>query len=156
MKWEDVKIPFLEGGLGLRPIVEMNIAFKVNGCGDTLERMGGCGRGWWRLSGVWGMQGGLGREVNRPHDISLQKKISSGNHKFLECTRWKVGKGDRIWFWGNEWIGDFKLEDHFSRIFAIAQARDIIVEEAYSVMRGSRDWTVQVNRNLNDWEVDER
>lgn len=29
------------------------------------------------------------------------------------------------------------------------------MEEAYSIVDGSREWNVKVTRNLNDWEVEE-
>lgn len=40
-------------------------------------------------------------------------------------------------------------------IFAIAQSRGMVIEEAYRDISGSTEWMVNVTRNLNDWEVSE-
>lgn len=45
VKWENLKRPFTEGGLGLRSIAKTNIALQGHAFGDRLERMGDCGKG---------------------------------------------------------------------------------------------------------------
>lgn len=77
-----------------------------------------------------------------------------GRQNFLNCTRWRVGTGDKIRFWEEFWCGNVKLKDRFPRIFAIAQNKNMFVGEAYTFIEGKRVWDVQVTRNLNDWEVD--
>lgn len=47
------------------------------------------------------------------------------------------------------------LKDRFPRIFAIAQEKCIFVEAIYGNGRMDGVWSVDVVRNLNDWEVGE-
>lgn len=43
----------------------------------------------------------------------------------------------------------------FHRIFAIAQAQNMLVQEAYRNNNGNVEWLINVIRNLQDWEVRE-
>lgn len=52
--------------------------------------------------------------------------------RFGECTQWKIGRGDRI-----------------------TQSKNMVVKEAYKESNDSRVWEVNINRNLNDWEIQE-
>lgn len=45
------------------------------------------------------------------------------------------------------------LNRQFQRIFVIAQLKNMIIKDAYREGNGNREWIVNVNRNLNDWEV---
>lgn len=49
--------------------------------------------------------------------------------------------------------GGVRLMSRFPRIFAITQSRNMVIEEAYRDLNGSRDWLVNVTRNLNDWKI---
>lgn len=68
---------------------------------------------------------------------------------------WKVGKGDRICFWKDEWVGEGRLKDQFLRIFAIASSKNMVVEEAYLADSRSKWWNVNVIGNRNDWKIEE-
>lgn len=50
----------------------------------------------------------------------------------------EVGEGAQNHFWMDEWIGKGSLKDQFPRIFAIAQFKNMVVEEAYIEGNGSR------------------
>lgn len=45
--------------------------------------------------------------------------------------------------------------NQFPQIFVIAQAKNMFVEEAYGEGNDRREWSVNVTRNLNDWEIEE-
>lgn len=47
------------------------------------------------------------------------------------------------------------LKRQFLRIFDIAQLKSIVIENAYREGNGKREWIVNVNRNLNDWKIEE-
>lgn len=47
------------------------------------------------------------------------------------------------------------LKDRFSRIFSIAQSRNILIEDAYRMGNGNIGWSINVVRSLNGWEIRE-
>lgn len=103
----------------------------------------------------WGGRDGIGsdRAISKPHGRSLWKKIMMGSQNFMECTRWKIPKGDKICFLEDMWIDEYKPKDTFPSIYAIAQDKSSLVQEMYSVRGDQWDWMVRLCRNLNDWEV---
>lgn len=102
--------------------------------------------------GVW--SGGDNRRVaGKFHRRCLWKKIVMGRQEFMKCTKWCVGAGDKIRFCDDEWVGSCRLKDKYPRIFAIAQNRNMYVREVYIGIGEDRVWNVQLNRNLNDWEI---
>lgn len=72
-------------------------------------------------------------------------------HRFQECIHWRLGRGNIIRFWEDEWIDGGSLMRQFLRIFAIAQSKNMVIEEAYRDHSGITEWFVNVDRNLNDW-----
>lgn len=143
------------GGLGLRSIREMNTALQ----GKWLWRFNREEGKLWRrvVLARWGETGGgyaqIGR--SRPHGLSMWRKIREEYNKFVECLNWKLGSGDRIRFWDDNWMGDSNLKDRFPSIFAIATNKRAYVNELFMRSGTGGDWCVQVGRNLQDWEVEE-
>lgn len=95
---------------------------------------------------------GTGR-INKQHGLGLWRKILMDWRCFKACNQWKIGRGDKIKFWKDEWIEGGCLMSHFPRIFEISQSRNMVVKEAYKENNGSQTWEVNVYRNLKDWEV---
>lgn len=89
----------------------------------------------------------------RGHGLALWKHIKQDWPRFKECINWKLGRGNCIRFWHDEWLDGGCLKTRFPRIYAIAQSKNMRVEEAYATENGGLSWTVNVSRNLNDWEV---
>lgn len=52
-------------------------------------------------------------------------------------------------------MGEGCLKRHFPRIFNITQFKEMTVEEAYQAVNDRIVWSINVIRNLNDWEVAE-
>lgn len=75
--------------------------------------------------------------------------------RFKNCIQWPVGKGNRIKFWVFDWIEGSCLMRSFPSIYAIAQSKNMKIEDAYKIIDGSVVWLVNVIRNLNDWKVNE-
>lgn len=67
----------------------------------------------------------------RPYGLSMWRKIRKGYRKFAECLNWKLGSGDRIRFWEDNWMADSKLKDRVPSIFAIATNKKAYVNEVY-------------------------
>lgn len=94
------------------------------------------------------------REVVRPHGMDLWRKIGSEGHQFLECLQWKLRWGNNICFWDDKWTGRGSLRNHFPKIYAIAQRKNMVEE----VIRGEDTNSMQnlnLFRNLNDQEIEE-
>lgn len=47
------------------------------------------------------------------------KAISNGIDAFKTLVRFKVGKGNKIWFWEDVWVGDSSLASHFPQLFRV-------------------------------------
>lgn len=45
------------------------------------------------------------------------------------------------------------MKSKYPRIFAIAQTKNLFVQDAYRINNGCVDWWINVSRNLQDWEV---
>lgn len=75
--------------------------------------------------------------------------------RFLSCTKWQLGKGDKIRFWQDRLAGKDRLQNLFPRIFEIAHSKGWAVADACRLCNGYVDWSVRVNRHLNDWEINE-
>lgn len=50
--------------------------------------------------------------------------------RFKECITWKFGRGNRIKFWLDDWLEGGCLMIWFPSIFAIAQSKEMVIEEA--------------------------
>lgn len=84
---------------------------------------------------------------------SLWKNIIKLNSTILNCSKWIVGNGKRVRFWKDIWCDSASFKDRFPLIFAIAKNKDSSVFEATENNLGT--WNIVVNRNLQDWEIDE-
>lgn len=73
-------------------------------------------------------------------------------YKMQDCVQWRLGRGNRIHFWLDEEVIDGRLKNQFPRIYAIAQSKNMFIEDPYRVTNGNSKWIVNVNRNLNDVE----
>lgn len=55
-------------------------------------------------------------------------KIGCRRHQFLECVKWKIGRGNRIHFWDDVWIEEGSLKNLFPRKYVIAQRKNMMVK----------------------------
>lgn len=68
-----------------------------------------------------------------PHGRGLWKKVLTQWPRFGSCTRWKLGRGNKINFWHDDWTGEGCFKSCFSRIYDLAQSRNMLVENTYQV-----------------------
>lgn len=87
----------------------------------------------------------------RKHGVGSWKSILQCQKCVLNCTKWQVGLDDKIQLWHDKWCGNERFVSRFLKNFAIAQHKLMFVKNAYN----SNMWTVDVSRNLQDWEVNE-
>lgn len=45
-------------------------------------------------------------KISRSHGRGLWRKILMQWFNFQQCITWKLGRGNRIIFWEDDWIGD--------------------------------------------------
>lgn len=99
VKWEEVKKPIWDGGLGLRSIRDLNSALQGKWLWPYTREEG---KLWRRVvEARWGMEGGgdMFNNSGKPHELSLWKKICGDYNIFADCLRWKVGNSECIKFW---------------------------------------------------------
>lgn len=130
-------------------------SFKVNDFGD----IGGEENRLWRriIEARWGehLHGNNNGRIKIPHGRGLRRKILMLRKLFQQCINWKIGRGNSIKFWEDDWVGNRCLRWSFLRIFNIAQTTKMTVEEAYRVLNGNIVCCINLKRNLNDWEIEE-
>ncbi|MGV7988982.1 hypothetical protein PJP10_31935, partial [Mycobacterium kansasii] len=69
--------------------------------------------------------------------------------------RFAVGKGDRIRFWHDTWIGDTPLKDKYPSIFQVVKRQNSFIADHYNLLGGRIVWNIPCRRYLQDQESDE-
>lgn len=63
-----------------------------------------------------------------------------GRYKIEDCNTWRVGRGNKVRFWLDEWMTGGYFKRRFPSIYAIAQFKKMLIEDAYSENNGHREW----------------
>lgn len=85
----------------------------------------------------------------------LWKNIWVRSQFLQKCVIWKVGRGKKVLFGHVIWLEEGRLKDQWPQIFTIAQTKNTMIMDAYEGDELRREWTVNVTRNINDWELEE-
>ena len=150
--------PKANGGLGARKLTTFNKALL----GKWLWRFGVEETCLWRrvialkFREEWGVcSSKLGRGV---HSCGLWRSIRKGWEAFSKCIRFKVGVGDRVKFWIDQWCGDLPLHLSFLVVYEIAANREAFVASCLEWLgiEAQRSWNVRLFRDPNDWEHGDR
>ena len=75
---------------------------------------------------------------------------------FSKNIQFKVGVGNRVKFWTDQWCGDLSLHLAFLVLYNIAANKATSVD-SYLICQGVRDrrtWDVRFIQSPNDWEAD--
>ena len=67
-----------------------------------------------------------------------------------ERINYKVGNGQKISFWNDNWIGGAPLQHQFPVLHNLFILQQATVAE----MGTGQGWNLHLRRNLNDWQVD--
>lgn len=115
--WEEIKKPFPYGGLGVRSLVEMNIALQGKWLWRFMIREGTL---WKRVIDAnfrTNEKGQYTKTLSRLHGRGMWKKICMRRDRFQACIKWRVGKGDGVNFWQDWWLELGVLRDITHRYF---------------------------------------
>jgi len=145
--WSRIMAPKDLGGLGVGSLRSMNLALL--------------GKWWWRAkqetSSLWF------KTVNSIHYnsrsfnsipikqtmtgtwkniISINNDLKLWSIDLFECIHGSLGKGDKLRFWCDQWIGNFTLGDHFPTISKLALSKECKISDCYVIIDGNIIWNI--------------
>jgi len=132
VSWEMVCKPKEEGGLGIRDIRKFNYALLAKWRWRFLTEE----KGRWKEMLV----SKYGTNVDTPQspikfqswwwkDMQKVCKEGEGSGWFQQQLGWKLGRGDKIRFWEDVWVGNNNLKTLFPILFSISLNQEQRVEE---------------------------
>ena len=89
------------------------------------------------------------------YGCGLWRSILEGWESFSKHLSFVVGKGTRIHFWHDRWIGDNTLKDLYPELFVCSTAKDDCISEVLWLPEGGtiRMWDLRFYRPFEDWEL---
>lgn len=67
---------------------------------------------------------------------------------------YKVGKGDRVRFWEDIWIGYQPLCKDFGAFYGMSNRKNHPLRDFVIVENGVSSWDIDLRHHFNDWEID--
>ncbi|XP_071687538.1 uncharacterized protein [Rutidosis leptorrhynchoides] len=136
VKWEEVLLPYGEGGLNLGSLKRKNLAL--------------IGKWWWRfltepttlwvkvISSIYGPSGGF--DLDRKYKLitcnsTWANIIKAGEHidsigvSFKDSFSTSIGDGCNTRFWSDNWVGSSTLKNRFGRLFRLDQDPNAMVKD---------------------------
>jgi len=140
---------YQEGGLGIKDIRKLNCALVAKWRWRLISQE----KGKWNevLLSKYGLQLDDTRIPVKYQswwwrDIKKICREGEGEGWFQEELRWKLGRGDKIIFWEDVWVGNTSLKTCFQRLYTLTANQEQKVEEA-GVWEGSEwQWRLQWRR----------
>ncbi|KAJ0683718.1 putative RNA-directed DNA polymerase [Helianthus annuus] len=143
--WKKMVAPKKLGGLGIGDIRSMNLALLT--------------KWWWKLKefprALWA------RVIKSIHEnqvvkqafplkprfvgmwkdiINIKTDLSKLNIKIEEKIKGRVGCGDTILFWQDNWVDGGALRFRFPKLYAISKNKGAVVHEFFSNQNGAIEW----------------
>ncbi|XP_071704497.1 uncharacterized protein [Rutidosis leptorrhynchoides] len=141
---------------GLQRVADTGDTDNTAGAGDAESKW------WWRfktdhnslwvkvITSIYGSGGGLNltnndsvfRGTSTWHNIiKAGTTLDSMGLEFSTSFIKELGNGNSVKFWQDEWIGDFKLMDQFSRLYALEYHKQASVCDTYGNNVFCGDWS---------------
>lgn len=154
VKWDEVRLPISTGGLGVRPIKEVNVALFSK----WLWRLGTEGDCPWKNILIQKYR--LGNWDWDIHPVSrggsgMWRAIVACIVKFKDGIKFKVGHGIKVKFWTNSWCNNSTLGVQFLSIYRLSHLPAGNVSDFYSIHNSQIVWDLNIKSNLSDPEFDE-
>ena len=157
IKWNIVCLPKEKGGLGLKDINTFNLALLGKWRWNLFQHDGQL---WARVlkSKYGGWRGldeapGCNKESLWWRDLKTTFQTSQQGKEFKKGIQWRLGSGDRIKFWEDEWIeGEAPLLTKYPRLFSISRQQNQVIQQ----MGGYKEeweWNLSWRRSLFDNEI---
>jgi len=89
-------------------------------------------------------------EVNCTYGTGVWRAIRGLWSKLQENSKFRVGNGNNVRFWKDNWIGEVPLQDKFPDLMLLSSNPEIVVSDCWS----PQGWNLNFRRHLNDWEVE--
>jgi len=156
VNWKNVCKLREERGLGLRDIGSFNIALLAKWKWHYISN----GRGRWKEC----LESKYGMELDKSQiSVKLQSwwwrdlvkmcKEGGGEGWFQEEVRWSLGKGDKVKFWEDVWIGNQPLKTLFPKLFSISLNQGQRVEKIGVWEESGWRWNLKWRRGRFEWEI---
>lgn len=158
IKWETVCLPKEKGGLGIKDINMFNLALLGKWRWNMFHNEGQL---WVRiLESKYGGWRGLDVATNDKkqslwwRDLKSVFRTSQQGEELKRGIKWRIGCGDRIKFWEDEWIeGEAALGAKYPRLSLISCQQNQLIQHMGDYKEAGWEWKLAWRRPLFDNEV---
>ncbi|GJT27882.1 hypothetical protein Tco_0908157 [Tanacetum coccineum] len=131
IKWDCVLAPKEKGGLGVSSLYALNRALMFKWVWRFYSQNSSL---WARvMKAIHGDDGRIGKDIkacNQSCWLNIVNEINVLKNQginFLDFMRLKLGNGNNISFWNNNWIGGNTLKNLYPRIYALENSKQVTV-----------------------------
>ena len=147
--WENVCKAKKEGGLGIRRIDEFNKALLAK----WLWRLESPETRLWKevLDSKY-VSRRLTNSSRWWNDITKVRTSDQGNNWFNANLVWKVGSGEKIKFWEDEWLDIGQLKERFESLYNNSELKDKTIDRCGRWSTEGWEWEFKWRREWFEWE----
>ncbi|XP_071689558.1 uncharacterized protein [Rutidosis leptorrhynchoides] len=153
VKWNDILLPYGEGGLNIGSLKAKNWALL--------------GKWWWRfrtetnafwvkiIQSIYGREGGLGSSPNGrvgvgyspwKDVIKIGMEMTKRGYNFNNSFVRNIDEGSDVLFWEDLWVGEQRLRDKYPRLYHLEEVKDAKINDRVLCNNGTRVFTWQWSR----------
>jgi len=152
VNWREVCRPKHQGGLGIRPLCQMNAVLMIK----WIWRFAKEEDAFWRKVVVakYGVEklGWWSKKSHYAHGVGCWKSILGGLELFKNLVCFQIGNGNRVLFWQDVWYGESSPKSQFSNLYRMAHCKEATVDQMFITNGEHIHWDLSFVRRLNDWE----
>ena len=91
------------------------------------------------------------KDPNRGKSYRLWAYIMKHKETFFKFSAFKLGNGNKIRFWKNNWCSVEPLAEKFPNLFSLSLNKDAYVADCWGIVTHS--WNLGLRRNMFDNEL---